>query len=275
MKSAFANTAVRVTFCAAALALFAPLAWAAPLKLVIHDDSGNEGEPPPTVGQYAALRKTIEVAIARPVELLITRDRQRVIDLMERNSADVFITPGTDIAARALLTLGYNFVAAARPDVTVLFIGKGAPVENLKSFAGKSISMPAADSLAGQMCLAEMRDFNGKAFTPRHSREYGGVVWAVANGVEPVGCIASHAKTKETLAAKGLKVVYEGRPVPAMPVVSALSLPAADRAAIAKALSNLDDEGSGKASLKPLGVASFSEGGELRLRTLSTWLKPK
>jgi ABC-type phosphate/phosphonate transport system substrate-binding protein len=268
-------TRFRVPIFAVALSLIAPLVWAAPLKLVIHDDSGNEGEPPPSAGQYAALRKTIEVAISRPVELVITRDRQRVVELMERNSADVFITPGSDIAARAVLTLGYNFVVAARPDVTVLFIGKGAPVENLKSFAEKSISMPAADSLAGQMCLAEMRDFNGKAFTPRHSREYGGVVWAVANGVEPVGCIASHAKTKETLAAKGLKVVYEGRPVPAMPVVSALSLPAADRAAIAKALSNLDDEGAGKASLKPLGVASFSEGGELRLRALSTWLKPK
>jgi ABC-type phosphate/phosphonate transport system substrate-binding protein len=194
---------------------------------------------------------------------------------MERNGADVFITPGSDIAARAVQSLGFNFIAAARPDVTVLFIGKGAPIENLKSLAGQSVAMPTSESLAGQMCLAEMRDFNGKAFTARHSREYGGVVWAVANGVERFGCIASHAKIKETLASKGLKIIYEGRPAPAMPVVSALSLPASDRAAIAKALSNLDDEGPGKAALKPLGVSTFSEGGELRLRALSTWLKPK
>jgi ABC-type phosphate/phosphonate transport system substrate-binding protein len=266
---------LRMTFCALAFSLFAHVSWAAPLKLVIHDDGGNEGQPPPTAGQYGALRKTIETAIGRPVDLVLTRDRQRVADLMERNGADVFITPGSDIAARAVQTLGFNFIAAARPDVTVLFIGKGAPIESLKSLAGQAVSMPAAESLAGQMCLAEMRDFNGKAFTARHSREYGGVAWAVANNVERVGCIASHAKVKESLAASGLKVIYEGRPVPAMPVVSALSLPAADRVAIAKALSNLDDEGPGKAALKPLGVSTFSEGGELRLRALSTWLKSK
>lgn len=264
-----------VAFSALTFSLIAQIAWATPLRLVIHDDGGNEGEPPPTAAQYSALRKTIETAIGRPVELVLTRDRQRVTDLMERNGADVFITPGSDLAARAVQSLGFNFIAAARPDVTVLFIGKGAPVENLKSLAGQSLSMPAADSLAGQMCLAEMRDFNGKSFTPRHSREYGGVVWAVANNVERTGCIASHAKIRESLAAKGIKVIYEGRPVPAMPVVAALSVREADRVAIAKALSNLDDEGPGKAALKPLGVTTFSEGGEIRLRALSTWLKPK
>ncbi|MGL5002365.1 MAG: phosphate/phosphite/phosphonate ABC transporter substrate-binding protein [Casimicrobium sp.] len=267
--------ALRGAFCGVLMALVGASAMAAPLKLVIHDDSGNEGEAPPPASRFAPLKQTIETAIARPVEILVTRDRLRVRDLMERNQADVFITDGSDLAAKALGTLGYNFIATARPDVQVLFVGKGGPIELLKQLAGKTVAMPPAESLVGKMCLAELRDFLGTQVMARHSREYSAVLWSVENNVEPVGCIASYAKARDSIEAKKLKVVYEGRPVPAKPVVAALSLPSADRAAIAKALSNLDDEGAGKSALRSVGVSSFSEGGETRLRALSSWLKDK
>jgi ABC-type phosphate/phosphonate transport system substrate-binding protein len=260
---------------AAALFLLCTCAFAAPLKLVIHDDSGSEGESPPSVASYAPLRQTIEKAIARPVELTVTRDRRRVDELMEKSLGDVFITHASDLAAKAIVSLGYNFIATGRPDVNVLFIGKSSPIESPKALANKTIAMPPADSLAGQMCLAELRDFVGKQFTARHAKEYSAIVWSVENNVEPVGCIASHAKAKESLAAKKINVMYEGRPVPAKPVVGALTLPAADRATIARALSNLDDEGAGRAALKSVGLSGFTEGGETRIRSLPAWLKAK
>ncbi len=255
--------------------VFSSFSHAANLKFVIHDESGAEGEPLPPPSRFAPIKQVIETAIARPVEILVTRDRQRVREMMERNQADLFMTHGSDLASQALLGLGYNFVATARPDSNVLFIGKGAAIENLKVLAGKSIAMPSKDSLTGKMCLAELRDFLGIQFIARHSREYSAVTWAVENNVEPVGCIASHSKAKDALEAKKLKVLYEGRPVPASPIVAAPSLPGADRAAIAKALSNLDDEGVGKNALKAVGVSAFSEGGETRLRALGDWLKAK
>ncbi len=250
-------------------------AIAVPLKLVVHDDTGAEGEPLPTQSRYNQLKQTIERAISRPVDILVTRDRERVADMMERNQGDLFITHGSDLAAKAVQTLGYGFVATARPDVHVAFIGKSAVIENLRELQGKTIAMPRAESLAGQMCLAELRDFLGNKFVARHSREYSAVVWSIENNVETVGCIASHAKAKESLAAKKLKVIYEGRPVPGLPIVASLGLPAADRMAIAKVLSNLEEDGAGAGVLKLLGVTGFTEGGEARLRALSSWLKPK
>jgi len=248
---------------------------AAPLKLVIHEESGAEGDPLPPTSKYSALKRSLEAAIGRPVDIALTRDGQRVYDWMEHNQGDVFMTNAADLAAKALTGLGYNFIASGRPDVNVLFIGKGAPVENLKTLSGSAISMPRAESMYGQVCASELRDFIGRQYTGRFNTEYSAVVYAVENNLSAVGCIPSIAKARETLAAKGIKVLYEGRPQPAMPVVAGLGLPAADRTAIAKVLSSYDESPAGEAILKSLGVTGFTEGGEIRLRALNAWLKAK
>lgn len=248
---------------------------AAPLKLVIHEESGAEGDPLPPISKYNALKRSLETALGRPVEIALTRDRQRVYDWMEGNQGDVFMTNAADLAAKALTGLGYNFIASGRPDVTVLFIGKGAPIDNLKAFSGNAISMPRAESMYGQVCASELRDFIGRQYTGRFSTEYSAVVYAVENDLSTVGCIPSIAKARETLATKGIKVLYEGRPQPAMPVVAGVGLPAADRAVIAKLLSSYDESPAGENILKSLGVTGFTEGGEIRLRALNGWLKAK
>jgi len=250
-------------------------AAAAALKLVIHEESGAEGEPLPPVSKYNALKRSLETALGRPVEILLTRDRVRVYEWMERNHADVFITNAADLAAKALTSLGYNFVASARPDVTVLFVGKGNPIENLKTLSGMSIALPRPETMFGQVCASELRDFLGRQYTARPSMEYAAVVYSVENNLSNAGCIPSTARARESLQAKGIKVIYEGRPQPATPVVAGLGLPAADRALIAKALTNYEEGAAGDAILKSLGVTGFTEGGETRLRMLNTWLKAK
>ncbi len=248
------------------------VAHAAPLKLVVHEDSGAEGDPLPPLSRFNALKRSLETALGRPVELSFTRDRQRLLDWMEKNQHDVFMTNAADLAARALTSLGYEFIASGRPDVTALFIGKGAPVENLKTLSGMSVSMPRADTMYGQVCAAELRDFMGRQYTARLSSEYSAVVYAVENNLSTVGCIPSIARAKETLTAKGIKVVYEGRPQPAMPVVSSPGLPAGDRALIAKTLTNYEED---SAVVKSLNVTGFTGGGEIRLRALTAWLTHK
>jgi len=253
----------------------APLAYAAPLKLVVHEDSGAEGDPLPPTSRYNALKRSLETALGRPVELSLTRDRQRVFDWMEKNQHDVFMTNAADLAAKALTSLGYEFIASGRPDVTALFIGKGAPVENLKSLSGMSVSMPRAETMFGQVCAAELRDFMGRQYTARFSTEYSAIVYAVENNLSSVGCIPSIARAKDTLAAKGIKVIYEGRPQPALPVVASPGLPAGDRAIIARVLTSYEEGEAGDAVLKSLNVTGFTGGGEIRLRALAAWLKPK
>ncbi len=254
------------------LTTHAPKAIAAPLKLVVHEDNGAEGEPLPPLSRYNALKRSLETALGRPVELSLTRDRQRVLEWMEKNQHDVFMTNAADLAAKALTSLGYEFIASGRPDVTALFIGKGAPVENLKALSGMSVSMPRAETMYGQVCAAELRDFMGRQYTARFSTEYSAVVYAIENNLSTVGCIPSIARAKETLAAKGIKVVYEGRPQPAMPVVASPGLPAGDRALIAKTLTNYEED---SAVVKSLNVTGFTGGGEIRLRALTAWLKQK
>ena len=263
------------TLAIALLTALAANATAAPLKLVVHEDSGADGDPLPSLARYNALKRSLETALGRPVEISFTRDRQRVLDWMEKNQHDVFMTNAADLAAKALTTLGYEFIASGRPDVTALFIGKGAPVENLKSQSGTSVSMPRAETMYGQVCAAELRDFMGRQYTPRLSTEYSAIVYAVENNLSAVGCIPSIARAKETLAAKGIKVVYEGRPQPALPVVASPGLPAGDRALIAKTLTNYEEGAAGDAVLKSLNVTGFTGGGEIRLRALTAWLTPK
>ncbi len=263
---------------AAALALFAALAFtteAASLKLVIHEEAGSEGEPLPPLSRFNGLKRSLETALGRPVEITITRDRVRVYDWMERNQADVFLTNASDLAARALTSLGYSFIASGRPDVTVLFVGKGAAIENLKVLSGTAISLPRGENMFGQVCNAELRDFLGRQYTARPSNEYSAIVYAIENNLSTVGCIPSIAKARESLAAKGLKVLYEGRPQPALPAVGSPGLPAGDRTIIAKTLASYDESPAGEAILKTLGVTGFTEGGEIRLRALNAWLKPK
>lgn len=250
-------------------------ALAAPLKLVIHEESGAEGEPLPPVTRYVALKRSLETTLGRPVEILLTRDRARVYEWMERNHADVFITNAADLAAKALTSLGYNFIASARPDVTVLFVGKGAAIDNLKALSGSAIALPRPDTMFGQVCASELRDFLGRQYTARPSMEYAAVVYSVENNLSSTGCIPSTARVRESLQAKGLKVIYEGRPQPATPVIAGLGLPAADRALIAKALTSYEEGAAGDAVLKSLGVTGFTEGGETRLRMLNAWLKAK
>lgn len=257
------------------LTALAPCVSAAPLKLVVHEDSGAEGDPLPPLTRYNALKRSLETALGRPVELSFTRDRQRVFEWMEKNQADVFMTNAADLAAKALTSLGYEFIASGRPDVTALFIGKGAPVENLKALSGVSVSMPRADTMYGQVCAAELRDFISRQYTARFSTEFSAVVYAVENNLSNVGCIPSIARAREALAAKGIKVVYEGRPQPALPVVASPGLPAGDRALIAKVLTNYEEGAAGDAILKSLNVTGFTGGGEIRLRALTAWLKPK
>jgi ABC-type phosphate/phosphonate transport system substrate-binding protein len=258
-----------------ALNLLATQTVAAPLKLVIQEESGAEGDALPPLSKYSALKRSLETALGRPVDIALTRDRQRMFDWMQANQGDVFMTHSGDLAARALAGLGYTFIATARPDVNVLFIGKGAPVENLKAFSGNSISMPRAESHYGQVCAAELRDFIGRQYTARFSTEYSAVVYAVENNLSTVGCIPSVAKARETLAAKGIKVLYEGRMQSAMPVIAGVGLPAADRAAIAKVITAYDESPAGEAILKSLGVGGFTQGGEIRLRALTAWLQSK
>lgn len=248
------------------------VALAAPLKLVVHEDSSADGDPQPPLSRFNALKRSLETALGRPVELSFTRDRQRVLDWMEKNQHDVFMTNAADLAAKALTSLGYEFIASGRPDVTALFIGKGAPVENLKALSGMSVSMPRADTMYGQVCAAELRDFMGRQYTARLSTEYSAVVYAVENNLSTVGCIPSIARAKETLTAKGIKVVYEGRPQPAMPVVSSPGLPAGDRALIAKTLTNYEED---SVVVKSLNITGFTGGGEIRLRALTAWLTHK
>lgn len=266
LKLAIATLAISL------LTAIVPGVSAAPLKLVVHEDSGADGDPLPSVTRYNALKRSLETALGRPVEVSFTRDRQRVLDWMEKNQHDVFMTNAADLAARALTTLGYEFIASGRPDVTALFIGKGTPVENLKALSGMSVSMPRADTMYGQVCAAELRDFMGRQYTARLSTEYSAIVYAVENNLSAVGCIPSIARAKDALAAKGIKVVYEGRPQPAMPVVSSPGLPAGDRAIIAKTLTNYDEE---SAIVKSLNVTGFTGGGEIRLRALTAWLTHK
>ena len=263
------------TLVIALLSTFTPTAQAAPLKLVVHEDSGADGEPLPPLSRYNALKRSLETALGRPVDLSFTRDRQRVLDWMEKNQHDVFMTNAADLAAKALTSLGYEFIASGRPDVTALFIGKGAPVDNLKALSGMSVSMPRADTMYGQVCAAELRDFMGRQYTARLSTEYSAIVYSVENNLSSVGCIPSIARAKETLAAKGIKVVYEGRPQPAMPVVASPGLPASDRALIAKTLTNYEEGAAGDAVLKSLNVTGFTGGGEIRLRALPAWLTHK
>ncbi len=257
------------------ITLLAPAAQAAPLKLVVHEDSSADGEPLPPLSRFSALKRSLETALGRPVELSYTRDRQRVFDWMEKNQYDLFMTNAADLAAKALTSLGYEFVASGRPDVTALFIGKGAKVDNLKSLSGLAISLPRANTMYGQTCAAELRDFIGKQYTARTSSEYSAIVYAVENNLSSVGCIPSIARANETLAAKGIKVIYEGRPQPALPVIASPGLPAGDRALIAKVLTNYEEGGAGDAILKSLNVTGFTGGGEIRLRALTAWLTAK
>lgn len=266
-----------LTLAVAALAIsllttLAPNASAAPLKLVVHEDSGAEGDPLPSVSRYNALKRSLETALGRPVEISFTRDRQRVLDWMEKNQHDVFMTNAADLAAKALTSLGYEFIASGRPDVTALFIGKGGPIENLKTLSGMSVSMPRTETMFGQVCASELRDFISRQYTARFSTEYSAVVYAVENNLSTVGCIPSIARAKGALAAKGIKVIYEGRPQPALPVVASPGLPAGDRAIIAKTLTNYDEE---SAIVKSLNVTGFTGGGEIRLRALNAWLTTK
>lgn len=249
-----------------------PVAVSAQLRIAIQDESAAEGESIPPPARFAPLKRVIEAATGKTVDVFITRDRTRILDMMERNGADFFFLHGTDLAGRALNALGYHFIGSARPDVRALFIGSGPPVENLKSFVGKSVAMPTPDTLYGQMCAAEWRDFGGAASASRPSRETSAVVWAVENAVAPVGCIPSNARALATLEAKKLRVVYEGRPVPNMPVVAGLGVTAGDRAAVARVLSGLEED---HAAFRVLGVSSFSTAGEARVRSLAQWLKGK
>jgi ABC-type phosphate/phosphonate transport system substrate-binding protein len=254
------------------LVLAGAASHAASLKLVIHEDVGSEGEQSPPLSRYNALKTALETAIARPVDIVYTRDRARVLDMMERNQGDLFITHASDVAAKALTSLGFSFIATARPEANVTFIGKGVNIENLTALKGKAIATPRIELTYGMACAAELRDFVGADYIARPAREYSAVVWAVEHGVDSVGCIPSQARAHEGLQKKGIKVLYQGRPIPTLPAVASPSVPAGDRALIAKVLSNLDE---GSAALKPLGVTGFTEGGEIRLRALNAWLKPK
>ncbi|MCZ2135665.1 MAG: phosphate/phosphite/phosphonate ABC transporter substrate-binding protein [Burkholderiales bacterium] len=256
----------------AASAVAAPAPALPALKIAIHDEGGAEGEPLPPLSRYAPLKKVLETGLGRPIEISLTRDRKRLFEWMERNQADIFMTTAADLAAKALATLKYQYVAMARPDVAVIFVGKGAPIDNLKKLAGQAIGMPRPDTMFGQVCAAELRDFIGQQYTARPSTEYAAVIYAVENNLAQAGCIPATARARETMGEKGIKVIYEGRLQPALPVVANPTVSAADRAALGRILGGLEDTPTGEPALKALGVAAFTEGGETRLRMLNAWL---
>ncbi len=263
------------TLSACFLLLCLSTANAAPLKILLQEEGGTDVDAATVATRYAALKKILEKAVGRQVDISLTLNRTRVTSAMASNAADVYILQSSDLAAKALTDLKYQFMATARPDVNALFVGYGAAVDSPKAFSGKNVAMPKADSSFGQICRGELDAFNATAYTPQHNNEMGAVIWAVENKVSAVGCIPSNSRVKETLAAKKIIVLYEGRLMQSFPVIGAPGLAAADRIAVTKALTSLDESEAGEAAMKPLGVTGFTEGGEIRLRALSGFLKPK
>jgi phosphonate transport system substrate-binding protein len=263
------------TFSVSLLLLCLPIASAAPLKILLQEEGGSDADAANVAARYAPLKKILEKAVGRPVDISLTLNRARVTTAMAGNAADVYILQSSDLAAKALTELKYLFMATARPDVNALFVGYGAAVDSPKAFSGQNVAMPKADSSFGQICRAELDAFNATGYTPQHNNEMGAVMWAVENKVSAVGCIPSNSRVKEALAAKKITVLYEGRLMQSFPVIGAPGLAAADRIAVTKALTSLDESEAGEAAIKPLGVTGFTEGGELRLRALSSFLKPK
>jgi phosphonate transport system substrate-binding protein len=255
--------------------LCVPVVNAAPLKILLQEEGGTDADIANAPVKFGALKRILEKAVGRPVEIVVTLNRVRVSTAMASNAADVYILQSSDLAAKALTELKHQFMATARPDVSVLFVGYGPVADSPKAFSGKSIAMFKADSSFGQICRGELDAFNVTGYTPQHNNEMGAVIWAVENKVSAVGCIPSSLRVKETLTAKKINVLYEGRLMQSFPVVGAPGLSAADRIAVTKALTSLDESEPGEASIKPLGITGFTEGGESRLRTLSDFLKHK
>jgi phosphonate transport system substrate-binding protein len=251
------------------------IANAAPLKILLQEEGGTDADAASASTRFAALKKVLEKAVARPVEITLTLNRARVSAAMAGNSFDVYILQSSDLAAKALLNLKHQFIATARPDVNAVFVGYGAAVESPKAFSGKNVAMPKADSSFGQVCRGELEAFNATGYTSNHNNEMGAVIWAVENKVSAVGCIPSSSRVKEALTAKKINVLYEGRMMQSFPVVGSPGLAAADRIALARALAALDESPAGEEILKPLGVTGFTEGGEPRLRALNSFLKLK
>lgn len=257
------------------LPLTLTLSHAAPLKILLQEEGGSEADSAGIATRLAALKKILDKALGRPVEFSATANRARTVSAMEGNLADIYILQSSDLASKAVTLLKHSFIAAARPDVNVLFIGFGAKVDTPKAFAGKSIAMPKTDSSFGQICLGELRDFGATGVMPHHSNEIGAVIWAVENKVDSVGCIPSSSRMKDSLAAKKINVLYEGRLMQTFLVIGSPNLAPADRAALTKALVSLDESEAGEASVKPLGLTGFTESGEARLRTLGSFLPVK
>ena len=262
--------------------------WAAPLTLA-HSASyltfgvseGTSGglDHAQVIAKYEGLAQVLSKTLGQKVNVVFVREFKALESGMKDGRFDFVMARPSDYPARALRDYGYRFVASALPDGQCLIVvPKDSKITSIEGIQGQRIAMPENVSYMSRLCRAEMRE--NKVLPAKDNikyvREQGAVTFYLQNKLADVGTLASYSGAAAKWIKDGQTVIYKGKPQPYFPMIASASVTTAQVAQVAqvqRSLAEMDNEDSGQAVFKTIGIQKFDTSTEKRLRDLLPFLE--
>ncbi|MFZ6653758.1 PhnD/SsuA/transferrin family substrate-binding protein [Undibacterium sp. TJN19] len=228
------------------------------------------------IEKYSGLAEVMSKALGKKVNVVVTREFTQLEEGMKAGKMDFVIARPSDYPARGIRDYKYQLVSISKPDgQCLLIVPKASPLKSLADVKGKRITLPEKISYMSKFCSAELthKGFNLEKEKVQYAKEQGAVPFYLDTMLADVGGIASYSGVAKNLEKTGHRVIHSSQPQPYQPLIAHAKFTATQIQALKKELGQLDENESGKAVLKQLGIKAFDTGNnEQSLLDLLKWL---
>ncbi|MEZ5704294.1 MAG: PhnD/SsuA/transferrin family substrate-binding protein [Burkholderiaceae bacterium] len=256
-----------------------PLGASAELVLAVSEGTSGGGAgvtDAQMATKYKPLVEVMEKVLKDSVQVRYVRSFAKLEQGMRDGSFDLVIARPSDYPARGVRDHGFSAVTTTLPDGhCLLVVRKDAPFKTLQDIQGKPLILPEESAYMTKFCLAELRDQGIKPSKIHHVREQAAIPFSVSKHLVDYGGIASYSGAAKRLEAEGLRVLFQSRPKPFLPLVAGRRVSPEQVQALRAAMTELQATEQGAAALSAIGLKAFDTDPQQRLIALLNWLEGK
>jgi ABC-type phosphate/phosphonate transport system substrate-binding protein len=261
------------------LAAMLPLGASAEMVLAVSEGTSGGGAgvtDAQMATKYKPLIDVMEAVLKDTVKVRYVRSFSKLEKGMSDGSFDMVIARPSDYPARGVRDHGFAAVTTTLPDGhCLLVVRKDAPYQTLQALQGKSLILPEASAYMTKFCLAELRDQGVEPGKIYYVREQAAIPFSLTKHLVVFGGVASYSGAAKRLDAEGLRVLFQSRPQPFLPLIAGRRIAPEQVKALRAAMTELMATEQGAAAMGAIGLTAFDTDPEQRLLALLAWLEGK
>jgi phosphonate transport system substrate-binding protein len=263
-----------MTIAVIAAACWQPTARAQALIFAVNEGVTYQIAEFETRDKYKDVADDLSKLLKRTVTVQVVNDYKVLSDDLAAKKYDLAYIHPAHHAIRAMKQNGYKLVALTKGFTEYrasFLVPASSTAKSLADLKGQTVGAPAEDSITSVLVRASLKDALGVLPKISYTRYQDAVPFMVEHGMAAAGASASNTVVKDWLA-KGGRVLATTKSVPIKQILASSKLTDEQRAQVTAYFVGLDTTATGRARLKKIGFAGFSEFDEAVLLGISAWL---